>query len=113
MLRLPHIVLGGTQVLAAVFAVAGCTENRMTVGDIERRIGSAIPHGTHQSRVLAILDSLKLEHSEFSPTSRTIAATVPDSSKKGIVTRSFHIIFSFDSAGALSSHTTRELFTGP
>lgn len=38
---------------------------------------------------------------------------VADSATKGMVTHSFHITLSFDATGKLSSHTTKELFTGP
>jgi hypothetical protein len=99
--------------LVWVLSLGACGPRKMTVSDVDTRMNEAVPVGTEQGRVLAILDSLRLEHSEFDEKSSTIAAMVPDTVKNGVVTRSFHITFFFDPAGKLSSHTTKELFTGP
>lgn len=86
---------------------------KLTVAAVDQQISEAIPNGTEHSRVRTILDSLRLEHSTFDEKSRTIAAMVPDDAKKGIIRRTFHITFVFDSAGNLASHTVKEALTGP
>ena len=93
--------------------VGGCVSKQLTVAAVDQQISDAVPSGTEYSRVLAILDSLRLEHSTFDAKSQTIAAMVPDNAKKGIITRTFHITFVFDSAGKLASHTVKEALTGP
>ncbi len=95
------------------FVLGACHGNRLTVAQVDQQIADALPVGTDQARALTVLDSLKLEHSAFNQKTQTIAAMIPDSSKKGMITRSFHIVLHFDSAGKLTSHTTQELFTGP
>jgi hypothetical protein len=86
--------------------------NRLTVGDVELRVGTALPVGTDRARLVMVLDSLKVEHSDVDKKTRSIGARVWDP-QTGIITSSFHITFAFDSTGKLVSHTTKELFTGP
>ena len=113
MVELRRLLLRNCSVLLSVLSLGACGHQKMTVADLDKRISEAVPVGTEQTRVLEILDSLKLQHSAFDEKTRSIAAMVADSAKKGVVTRSFHITLFFDSTGKLSSHTTKELFTGP
>lgn len=92
---------------------ANCSRQKLTVQVVDSRVSSAVPVGTHSTRVLAVLDSLKIEHSALDPRTGTIAAMVPDTDRKGIVTRSFHFTFVFDSTGSLVSHSVKEVLTGP
>jgi hypothetical protein len=113
MINLERTTIRNLGALLWVLSFGSCAHKKVTAEQVERRISTAVPAGTERNRVLAILDSLKLEHSAFDEKTRTIAAMVPDSSKKAMITRSFHITLVFDTAGRLSSHTIKEIFTGP
>jgi hypothetical protein len=99
--------------LSVLSLSGGCGQKKLTVAEVDERVGNAVPAGTERARLLAVLDSPKMEHSDFDEKTRTIATSVPDNAKTGIVTRGFHLTFNFDSAGKLVSHAIRELFTGP
>lgn len=99
--------------LSSISVSEGCGGRRLTLAEVDQRVAGALPAGAGRARVLSILDSLKVEHSDFDEKTRMIVAVVPDSAKRGIVTRSFHFTFVFDSTGKLVSHTVKELFTGP
>lgn len=97
----------------SIFSLVGCNQKPLTVADVDQQVNTALRVGTERGRVVAVLDSLRFDHSDFDEKTRTIGAKVEDHRKRGIVTHSFHITFVFDSAGKLVSHETKELFTGP
>jgi hypothetical protein len=97
----------------SILSFVGCNQKPLTVADVDQQVNAALPVGTERARVLTVLDSLRLDHSDFDEKTRTIGAKMEDHRKKGIVTHSFHITFVFDSTSKLVSHETKELFTGP
>jgi hypothetical protein len=102
-----------TSLTLSLLLGASCNRQKLTVEAVDARVSSAVPVGTHSTRVLAVLDSLQIEHSALDPHTGTVAAMVPDTDRKGMVTRSFHFTFVFDSTGSLVSHSVKEIFTGP
>lgn len=103
-----------TSLALSLFLGASCNNRqKLTAETVDARVSSAMPVGTHSTRVLAVLDSLRIEHSALDPRTGTVAAMVPDTNQKGVVTRSFHFTFVFDSTGSLVSHSVKEVFTGP
>jgi hypothetical protein len=100
-------------VLSVLSLIGGCGRRRITLAEVDRRVTDAVPVGAGHARVLAILDSLEIDHGDFIKETRTIVATVRESPNSGIVTRTYRFKFLFDSAGKLVSHTVETLFTGP
>src|SRR5579862_2003309 len=100
--------------LVMCLSMGGCSGSGMTAAELDQRISARVTVGMDPRRVLAVLDSMGIEHSEYEPKTRSVMAVVPDKRQFGrIVTRSLHIAFRFDSAGTLTSHSVSELFTGP
>lgn len=102
-----------TVIIIALILLAGslsCQDS--DVAKVNRRIKSAFPLNSSYQRVITVLDSLKIEHSQYDPTAHTIKAIIRETSRGAMVIESVQIVFVFDSLGNLQSHKIKQGFTG-
>jgi hypothetical protein len=84
-----------------------------TVDGTEILLGAAgVAPGIPTARLLAILDSLRVEHSALS-SDWVVGARMGRSFEELMIHGDIHATFRFDSVGRLTSHTVREVLTGP
>lgn len=93
------------------FGYGGWLRASVTVAEVDARLKNRLPAGVHHTRVAAVLDSLKVERSEYDQEARKIYAVwrrtrVELFSEYGIEGR-----FSFDDRGALVDYELEETFT--
>lgn len=84
-----------------VILALGCGGRRETAGELNTELNQAVPHLSDPGRVIAVLDSLQIQHSKFDPSTRAIRATVPDSSSTLLHRRIISLAFVFDEQGRL------------
>jgi hypothetical protein len=93
--------------------VLGCGRKGTTARQANDRVSAVIPSGSDESQVVAVLDSMKIEHSAFQADSKTIMAIERDVSHDAITRRAIQLEFTFDAQRKLVSHTATDVFTGP
>ncbi|SRR6266571_6590780 len=101
--------------LAALAVGAGAWYLRprhyMTVQQIEAQLRARTPVGASAEHVLAVLDSMKAEHSDASR--GVISANFGKSYESTPVYGAIYGTFNLDARGRLASYKVEELFTGP
>lgn len=84
-----------------------------TVDGTETLLRAAgVAPGIPAARLLAVLDSLEVEHSGLG-SDGLVGARMGRSFENGVVYGDIHATFRFDSAGHLTSQTVSEVLTGP
>ncbi len=93
--------------------VYGCgARPRVTQASVQAIVDSLIPVGSVPQRALRVLDSLKVQHSDYGK-QRSISANFGKSHDDGIVTGAVYVTLTYDSTDHLATRTVKELFTGP
>jgi hypothetical protein len=96
--------------------------NRITLPDMEAKIAKQIPPGTELQRVLGFLDTLSTEHAglvrtnddvDFKGESDVVFAAIRDLRRGNPLAEGVFIKFRFNSAGRLTDHRVRYVYTGP
>jgi hypothetical protein len=83
----------------------GCGGHRETAQQLNAELNQAVPHLADPGRVIAVLDSLQIQHSRYDPSTRAIRGTVRDSSSTLLHRRSIRVAFVFDEQGRLRQRT--------
>jgi hypothetical protein len=83
----------------------------ITVQEIEEQLRVRTPVGASADQVLAVLDSMKAEHSDVSH--GVISANFGKSFENPAVYGAVYGTFKVDSQGRLASYEVKQLFTGP
>jgi hypothetical protein len=84
----------------------------VTPMEMTTTVNSELPGGTEVSKVLAFLDSRKIEHSEYHPGERTILAIKRDACWALMMTCSIDMKFVFDVNNRLEKLTTADETSG-
>jgi hypothetical protein len=92
-----------------VLLVLGCGGRRETAQELNTELNQAVPHLSDPGRVIAVLDSLQIQHTEFDPSTRAIRASVRDSASTLLHRRTIQLAFVFDGQGRLRQ---RSIHTG-
>lgn len=100
-------------VLLALFAIAGCEREAISISDLEQALNGLIPLGSSVQRAVSVLDSLGAEHSAYDSTGGTLTAMFKETSRSLMVDGSIQVRMSFDSTGRLLRHSLREVLTAP
>jgi len=96
--------------------------NRITLADMNSMIAKEIPSGTEVQMVFSFLDSLRAEHSGLVKTKRDadfdgepdlVFAAIRDLRRGNPLAEGIFMKFRFDSAGRLTDHRVRYVYTGP
>jgi hypothetical protein len=101
-------------VSAPVFAGAAWylwPRHHVTVQDVEEQLRIRTPVGAPAGQVLAVLDSMKVEHSDASR--GLITANFGRSSENFLVYGEVFGTFRLNAQGRLASYKVEEFFTGP
>ena len=107
------IILTLCVVLFGTLSWVGRRRVYRTVDGTEMLLGAAgVAPGIPAARLLAILDSLKVDHSTLG-TGGIVGARMGRSFDDFMIHGDIHATFRFDSTGRLSSHAVREVLTGP
>jgi hypothetical protein len=85
----------------------GCSRRGETAQQVNDQLNQAVPHLADPGRVVAVLDSLHIEHSRFDPSSHRIEGKVRDSSSTLFHHRSIYLLFVFDEQGRLRQRTIK------
>jgi hypothetical protein len=102
-------------VVVALFAIAGmaCARTNMEPREIELSMRRLLPLGSQAGRVTSVLDSMGVEHSAYTDSSKRVLA-IWRATKRRVASRvDVQVVFGFDSLGGLTSIQAKELFTGP
>jgi hypothetical protein len=95
--------------------------NRISLADMDAVIAKQIPPGTELQRVVQFLDSLSTEHSglvrtehdnDFEGESNLVFAAIRDLRRGNPLADGIFMKFRFDSAGRLTGHRVRYVYTG-
>ena len=105
-----RMLVAATLGLVAIGWLGAC---RMTVKEMEDLIKKEVPIGSSTVRVLAFLDSKKIEHSRYLEDRKAIYAIIRDTGGDFLVKKSLTLAFFFDDDGNLIKYTVEEVFTGP
>lgn len=105
----------GTLLAALIASVAwtSCTQQTISIEEVERTVKEAIPVGATRERAIAAFDSLGIEHSSYDEHSQTIKAILRNTSSTATTKSSIQVVLSFDPEGHVASHEIKEVFTGP
>ena len=93
-------------------AALGCGRTGMPREEVDGEVSRALPVGADSQRVVAVLDSMHIEHSSFDAHDRTITAMARDVSRTLFVRTDVQFVFAFDEQGRLRAHTTKQVRTG-
>jgi hypothetical protein len=93
----------------------GCDGGGLPVKQIARVFNERIPNGSSPERVIAVLDSLGVEHGSYDPRDQTVQAIVRESPRRSFtfVTGSMRTRFVFGSDRRLTDREIRVVYTGP
>ena len=83
----------------------------VSVKGIEAQVGLRAPVGAPLEQLLAVLDSMKAEHSDGA--NRLVTANFGQSTAQGLVTGEVFGTFHIDGRGRIASYEIKEFFTGP
>jgi hypothetical protein len=102
--------------LLSVTLVLGCSSTEESAKtEISKRFEAAIPPGEASDRVLAYLDSQRIEHSQYRQTKdgNVILSAIRDKSRFNLVRTDFRISFQFDGQNRLIRYEIKPQYTGP
>jgi len=103
--------------LLSLTLVLGCSSTEeSTKTAISKRFEAAIPQGEASDRVLAYLDSQRIEHSQYlrqTKDGNVILAVIRDKSQFNVVRTDFGISFQFDGQNRLIRYEIKPQYTGP
>jgi hypothetical protein len=85
----------------------GCGGRGETAQQVNDELNHAVPHLADPGRVIAVLDSLHIDHSSFDPGSHSIKGKVRDASSTLFHHRSIYLSFVFDEQGRLRQRTIK------
>jgi hypothetical protein len=78
-----------------------------TAGQLNDELNQAVPHLAPPGRVIAVLDSLHIEHSSYDASTRMIEGKVRAASSTLMHPRSIRLEFRFDEQGRLRQRTIK------
>jgi hypothetical protein len=96
--------------LVLVGAGSMCSR-RTTVAQLDELLRTSVPVGTHHSRVTAVLDSMKVEHSGYGEAEREIVAIWRRTSVRLFDESAIQARLYFDSQGNLLRYELKEQIT--
>ena len=102
--------------ILVLLMAAGCGIGRTrgtSVAEVDARIRALIPAGAHQTRVAAVLDSLRVERSAYDPRAHEMRAIWRKTSVQPLTHSDIQARFVFDDQGALVLYDLKKSFTGP
>ena len=85
----------------------GCGGPGETAGQLNTELNQAVPHLSDPGRVIAVLDSLHIDHSSYDPSTRMIKGHVRAASSTLLHPRSIRLEFLFDEQGRLRQRTIK------
>ena len=93
----------------------GCSkkESALTKEQMEQILKNDLPIGTSEEKVSAYLTAKNIEHSSYDENGKKIQAMVKDVKKSFLVSKSIHIVFSFNGDSKLTGFAIQDIFTGP
>jgi hypothetical protein len=109
-----RIIIGALAVLVLAAAVFFFWPHRsgLTEQGVRTTVERFIPLGSSPESTLRVLDSLKVEHSQYG-TNRVITANFGASQSKGLVSGAIYVTLYFDTSNHLTRHDVKEYLTGP
>jgi hypothetical protein len=95
-------------------ATLGCSSRSYDWSPALRVLDRALPDGSPQARVTAVLDSLAFRHGQLDLRDSTITASRREPHATGkLVFSTLQVAFKFSGDGHLLHRTSKEVFTGP
>ena len=95
-----------------VSILIACGHEGMSAEKLDADLSTTLPIGVDQQRVVTALDSMRIEHSNFDPGTKTITGIVRDVSRTATTRRAIQLVFIFDEQAKLRTHTAKDVFTG-
>jgi hypothetical protein len=110
----PRILLLALLAALPLCGIAGWWATRPTATEakVKALLERVTPIGTNADRVISVLDSIRVEHSDLSPKSRTIYANFGRPTRGLWVSGSIYVEMHFDESGRLTARDVREILTG-
>jgi len=90
-----------------LWVLLACGGRGETAQQVNDELNQAVPHLADPGRVIAVLDSLHIDHSSFDPGSHSIKGKVRDASSTLFRHRSIQLVFVFDEQGRLRQRTIK------
>ncbi len=85
----------------------------MTKEQLDQILKTDLPIGASERVVETYLAHKKIEYSEYDENGKKIQAMIKDVKSDFLVSKSIHIVFSFDRDEKLTGFSTENIFTGP
>jgi hypothetical protein len=99
-------------IIVLVLAVPVRFHRGITPKEMTTMVNSELPRGTQVSKVLAFLDSRRIEHSEYEPRERTILAIKRHACWALMMTCTIDMKFSFNEHDRLETSTVADETSG-
>jgi hypothetical protein len=106
-----RVLMTLSAILIALAACSGVVPRRTTLAQVDQLLARTVPAGTHYTRVLAVLDSLEVEHSPLQPAENAIYAVWRRTAVGLFDDRSIEASFEFDESRRLIRYKLNEVIT--
>jgi len=90
----------------------GCRSRPYDFGPYQASLNQEIPIGSTPERALAVLDSVGIPHSGYSPTVRKIVGSLREPDPK-MIFGTLRVVLTFDENRTLVDREIRVVYTGP